>query len=160
VIGAVVALVLSMPGCYLPPVNAAIVDPFRAPACDFCAGNRGLEYQPAPGSPVIAAAAGIVRFNGVVAGVRYVVIDQTDGRIATYGRLASSRVGVDMAVRQGDTVATTSDRFFFGLREGTRYVDPAPFLGRPRFRPRLVPIGNWPRRRAPPPVMVCSGWVT
>ena len=155
-IGAVVALVLAMPGCYLPPVTAPIVDPFRASACSFCPGNRGLEYEPAPGSPVIAAAPGVVRFNGVVAGVRYLVVDQTDGRTATYGRLAATRVALGSVVRQGDTVATTSDRFFFGLREGQRYIDPAPFLGHARFPPRLVPIGDWPRRRAPPPVLTCS----
>ena len=155
-IGAVVALVMAMPACYLPPVTAPVVDPFRAPLCSFCPGNRGLEYEPAPGSPVIAAAPGVVRFNGLVAGVRYLVVDQTDGRTATYGRLAATRVSLGAVVRQGDTVATTTDRFFFGLREGQRYDDPAPFLGHFRFRPRLVPIGSWPRRRAPPPVLACS----
>ena len=159
-IGAVVALILLMPGCYVPPVNAPIVDPFRAPACAFCAGNRGLEYQPAPGSTVIAAAPGVVRFSGVVAGVRYLVIDQTDGRAATYGRLGITRVALGAAVSQGDVLATTTERFFFGLREEQHYVDPAPFLGQARYRPRLVPIGDWPRRRAPPPVMVCARWAT
>ena len=48
--------------------------PFRAPACAYCPGNRGLEYDAAVGSPVRAAAAGTVTFAGVVAGVRYVVV--------------------------------------------------------------------------------------
>jgi murein DD-endopeptidase MepM/ murein hydrolase activator NlpD len=160
VIGAVVALMMLMPGCYVPPVNAPIVDPFRAPACAFCAGNRGLEYQPPPGSTVVAAAPGVVRFSGLVAGVRYLVVEQTDGRAATYGRLAATRVALGSTVGQGDVLATTTERFFFGLREAQRYVDPAPFLGQPRYRPRLVPIGNWPRRPAPPPVMVCARWAT
>jgi len=160
VIGAVIALILLTPSCYTPPVDAPIVDPFRAPACAFCAGNRGLEYQPPPGSTVIAAAPGVVRFNGVVAGVRYVVVEQPDGRTATYGRLAVSKVALGATVAQNDVLATTTDRFFFGLREGQRYIDPAPFLGHPRSRPRLVPFGDWPRRRAPPPVMVCSRWAT
>lgn len=160
VIGAFIALIMLMPGCYVPPVDAPIVDPFRAPSCAFCAGNRGLEYQPAPGSTVIAAAPGVVRFSGLVAGVRYLVVDQTDGRAATYGRLAKTRVGLGASVNQGDVLATTTARFFFGLREGQRYVDPWPFLGQARYRPRLVPVGHWPRRRAPPPVMVCSRWAT
>jgi hypothetical protein len=160
VIGAFVALIMVIPGCYLPPVNAPIVDPFRLPACAFCSGNRGLEYLPTPGATVIAAASGVVRFSGLVAGVRYLVIDQTDGRAATYGRLAITRVMLGASVAQGDVLATTTERFFFGLREGRRYVDPEPFLGRARYRPRLVPNGNWPRRRAPPPVMVCSRWAT
>ena len=72
-IGAVIALLLLTPGCYQPPVESPIVDPFRAPECPFCRGNRGLEYQPPSGSPVVAAADGVVTFSGVVAGVRYVV---------------------------------------------------------------------------------------
>jgi murein DD-endopeptidase MepM/ murein hydrolase activator NlpD len=160
VIGALIALIMLMPGCYLPPVDAPIVDPFRAPLCAFCAGNRGLEYQPAPGSTVIAAAPGVVRFSGLVAGVRYLVVDQTDGRAATYGRLAVTRVGLGASVNRGDVLATTTERFFFGIREGPRYVDPRPFLGQARYRPRLVPVGDWPRRRTPPPVMACSRWAT
>jgi murein DD-endopeptidase MepM/ murein hydrolase activator NlpD len=119
-----------------------------------------LEYQPAPGSTVIAAAPGVVRFSGLVAGVRYLVIDQTDGRAATYGRLGITRVALGAAISQGDVLATTTERFFFGLREDQHYVDPAPFLGQARYRPRLVPIGDWPRRRAPPSVMVCARWAT
>ena len=52
-----------------------VVDPFRAPACAWCPGNRGLEYAPPPGPPVRAVAAGVVTFTGVVAGTRYVVVD-------------------------------------------------------------------------------------
>ena len=144
-----------VPTCYQPPVASRIVDPFRAPACNYCPGNRGLEYQPTHGSRVVAAAPGVVRFSGVVAGVRYVVIDQADGRSATYGRLASSSLAVAGRVGQGETVGTTTDRFYFGLRVGDRYVDPAPFLGTLRYRPRLVPVDGSPRRRAPPPTMAC-----
>ena len=50
-------------------VTVPVVDPFRAPACSYCPGNRGLEYQPASGSVAVAAAAGTVTFSGVVAGV-------------------------------------------------------------------------------------------
>ena len=155
-IAALVALTLLTPGCYQPPVTAAVVDPFRAPACAFCPGNRGLEYQPPAGSPVVAAAPGVVRFSGVVAGVRYIVTLQSDGRTATYGRLSTSRVAVGARVETGDLVGTTTDHFFFGLREGARYVDPAPFLGVLRYRPRLVPVDGSAPRRAPPPVMVCA----
>jgi hypothetical protein len=97
-----------------------------------------------------------VTFSGVVAGVRYVVIEQTDGRTATYGRLGVARVAVGAVVRPADVVGTTTDRFFFGLREGDRYVDPAPFLGSPRYRPRLIPVDGSAPRRAPPPTMRCA----
>jgi murein DD-endopeptidase MepM/ murein hydrolase activator NlpD len=155
-IGLVTVLAMLAPACYQPPVASAIVDPFRAPACVFCPGNRGLEYAPPAGSQVRAAAGGIVTFSGAVAGVRYLVIGQTDGRTATYGRLATTRVAVGGSVRAGDIVGQTTGRFYFGLRQGDRYIDPVPFLGTPRYRPRLVPIDGSAPRRAPPPTMKCA----
>jgi murein DD-endopeptidase MepM/ murein hydrolase activator NlpD len=155
-IGAIAILSVLVPTCYLPPVASAVVDPFRAPACTFCPGNRGLEYRPPTGTRVVAAASGAVTFSGLVAGVRYVVVDQTDGRTATYGRLAVARVALGAPVKAGDVVGTTTDRFFFGLREGDRYVDPAPFLRSPRYRPRLVPLDGSAPRPAPPPTMHCA----
>jgi murein DD-endopeptidase MepM/ murein hydrolase activator NlpD len=154
--GAVVALVLLTPGCYQPPVSSPVVDSFRAPACTYCPGNRGLEYEPAWGSRVVAASAGVVRFSGLVAGVRYLVVQQADGRTATYGRLATARVAVGDTVAAGDLVGTSTTRFYFGLREGDRYIDPAPYLGTLRYRPRLVPTDGSAPRPAPPPTMHCA----
>ena len=155
-IGLAIAFALLAPTCYRPPVTAAIVDPFRVPACTFCPGNRGLEYRPPAGTSVVVAADGVVRFSGIVAGVRYVVIDQRDGRTATYGRLAATQVGVGASLRAGDMVGTTTDRFYFGLREGDRYIDPAPFLGSPLYRRRLVPVDGSGARPPPPPTMRCA----
>lgn len=155
-IGAVAALALLSPTCYLPPITSPIADPFRVPACAYCPGNRGLEYDTTVGTRVGAAAAGVVRFSGVVAGVRYLVVEQADGRSATYGRLAAAGVVVGATVRPGDVVGTTSDRFYFGLRQGDRYVDPAPFLGTARYRPRLVPVDGSTPRRTPPPTIECA----
>ena len=155
-IGVVATLVLLSSTCYQQPVQAPVVDPFRAPACTFCSGNRGLEYQPHAGSAVLAAAVGVVTFSGVVAGVRYLVVVQADGRSATYGRLAVVRVSVGAMVRSGEAIATTTERFYFGLRQGDRYVDPAPFLGIARYRPRLVPVDGSAPRPAPPPTMRCA----
>jgi murein DD-endopeptidase MepM/ murein hydrolase activator NlpD len=155
-ISAIAVLAMLAPSCYQPPVTSAIIDPFRAPACSYCPGNRGLEYEPATGSRVVAAAPGVVGFSGMVAGVRYLVVDQTDGRTATYGRLASALVMVGATVRAGEPVGTTTARFFFGLRQGTRYVDPAPFLGVLRYRPRLIPVDGSLPRRAPPPTVRCA----
>ena len=155
-IGAIAALVLLATPCYQPPVSSPVIDPFRAPACSYCPGNRGLEYQPPSGSQVLAAYSGVVRFNGTVADVRYLVVAQADGRTATYGRLATVVVAVGATVAAGETVATTTNRFFFGLRQGDRYVDPGPFLGVVRYRPRLVPIDGSAPRRAPPPTIACA----
>ncbi len=155
-IGVMAAMVLLAPSCYSPPVVAPVVDPFRAPSCAFCPGNRGLEYTPPAGSAVRAAAAGVVTFSGVVAGVRYLVIGQIDGRSATYGRLAAARVAVGGSVRPGDVIGQSTERFYFGLRQGDRYIDPAPFLGVPHYRPRLVPVDGSAPRRAPPPTVKCA----
>ena len=155
-IGLFVVAALLAPACYEAPVNSPIVDPFRVPACAYCPGNRGLEYTPVTGSPVVAAAAGVVTFSGVVAGVRYLVVGQADGRTATYGRLATALVAVGAGVRPGVVVGTTTNRFYFGLRQGTLYIDPAPFFGSPRYRPRLVPVDGSAPRRAPPPTMRCA----
>jgi murein DD-endopeptidase MepM/ murein hydrolase activator NlpD len=156
-IGAVVAGLLSLsPTCYQQPVSAPVVDPFRAPACSYCPGNRGLEYRPPAGTAVIAAAPGVVAFSGVVAGVRFVVVDQADGRTATYGRLAAADVAVGETVRRGQAIGISTGQFYFGLREGQRYVDPAPFLGHARYRPRLVPADGSRPRPVPPPTMVCG----
>ena len=155
-ISVVATLVLLSSTCYQQPVHAPVVDSFRAPACVFCSGNRGLEYQTHIGSPVVVAAEGIVTFSGVVAGVRYLVIAQTDGRTATYGDLAVVRVAVGASVRSGETIAATTERFYFGLRQGDQYIDPAPFLGVARYRPRLVPADGSAPRPAPPPTMTCA----
>ncbi|HEY7628429.1 MAG TPA: M23 family metallopeptidase [Ilumatobacteraceae bacterium] len=155
-IGVLAAVAVLAPACYLPPVASPVVDPFRAPACAYCPGNRGLEYRPVPGSAVVAASAGTVTFSGVVAGVRYLVIAQHDGRVATYGYLAAATVGPGAAVRAGAQVGVSTARFYFGLREGQRYIDPMPYLGKKRYRPRLIPTDGSLPRRAPPPIISCA----
>ncbi|MFT3855578.1 MAG: M23 family metallopeptidase [Ilumatobacteraceae bacterium] len=155
--GAFLLAVALLPGvCYPPPLDAPIVDPFRAPACAQCAGNRGLEYATDPGTAVAAVAPGTVSFSGVVAGTRYVVVDQPDGYRATYGRLAAATVALGSQVRAGAVVGTTTGAFYFGLRLGDDYVDPAPLLGRYRDRPRLVPVSGANRRAPPPPRLACA----
>ncbi len=142
--------------CFAPPVDAHVTDAFRAPQCTWCPGNRGLEYEPRPGTPVTAVAGGMVSFSGVVAGTRYVVVDHDDGSRATYGRLASNAVTTGATVAAGQTVGATSDRFFFGIRVGDVYVDPQPLLGTLRYRPRLVPLDGSAARPAPRPSWACA----
>jgi hypothetical protein len=84
------------------------------------------------------------------------VLRQGDGRAATYGRLAAANVGLGAAVPAGAVVGTTTDRFYFGLREGDRYIDPQPFFGVAHFRPRLIPSDGSRPRPAAPPTMRCA----
>lgn len=143
--------------CLRPPVDAPVVDPFREPACQWCPGNRGLEYAVAPGIPVSAAAAGTVSFAGSVAGVRYVVVDHGDGLRTTYGRLGEIAVGPGDVITVSAVVGRAGDGLYFGLREGERYLDPAPRLARRVRRPRLVPLDGTPPRPAPAATWTCPG---
>lgn len=149
------SLSASAPSCLLPPVDAPVVDRYRPGACPYCAGNRGLQYDVAPGTPVRAAAAGIVSFSGPVAGTYYVVVRHADGRRATYGQLDGSHLGPGNRIAAGASVGRSAGGLHFGLRRGDEYVDPEPFLGRLRPRPHLVPTDGTPRRAAPRPRLVC-----
>jgi murein DD-endopeptidase MepM/ murein hydrolase activator NlpD len=141
--------------CLLPPVTAPVADPFREPACQWCPGNRGIEYAVAAGTPVLAAAAGTVTFSGPVAGTFYVVVQHPDGVRATYGQLAGSHLAAGDVVVAGAIVGPSAGGLHFGLRVGDRYVDPAPFLGRLVERARLVPTDGSAARPAPPPRLEC-----
>jgi murein DD-endopeptidase MepM/ murein hydrolase activator NlpD len=151
----VASVLLGASPCYLPPVHAPVVDPYREPACEYCAGNRGIEYGPAEGQRVLAAAAGVVSFAGVVAGTRYVVVEHAHGLRMTYGKLAANDVAVGDRVLQGQRIGTTTDEFLLGLRRGGDYVDPTPYLGALRYRTRLVPTDGARPRPGPPPRLEC-----
>jgi murein DD-endopeptidase MepM/ murein hydrolase activator NlpD len=142
--------------CWRPPVAAPVADPFREPRCRWCPGNRGIEYATGTGDAVTAVTAGEVTFSGTVAGRTYVVIRHADGKRATYGNLS------DRLHAQGDVIATgavvghAAGAFHFGLRDGERYVDPAPFIGRLAGVVRLVPADGSAAAPAGPPRLVCG----
>lgn len=146
--------------CWAPPVVAPVTDPFRPPACRWCPGNRGIEYDTRPGQLVRAVATGRVSFAGSVAGTTYVVIEHRDGRRVTYGGLAARRHDRGDVVLRGQVVGTTAGTFHLGLRIGERYVDPAPWIGRYVGRPRLVPSDGSPAAPAPPPRLRCRAGTT
>lgn len=141
----IAALVL-VAACVLPPVPGPIVEPFRAPPCTYCRGHRGVTYAPPAGTPVKAVAGGRVTFAGQVAGTLYVVVAQTDGLTATYGFLRTVAVRRGRSVVAGTTVGASTDRLYFGWKRNGVPVDPTPALmGRPG-RPVLVPTdGTRPR---------------
>ena len=141
--------------CWQPPVDAPVVEPYRAPPCTYCAGNRGIEYGPSPGQTVSAVAEGAVTFAGSVAGTRYVVVQHVDGIRATYGRLASRTVAVGDAIRVGQRIGTTTDSLYFGLRAGEVPVDPTALLGVRTYPTRLVPTDGTPSPGVRPGRLVC-----
>ncbi|MDQ3176003.1 MAG: M23 family metallopeptidase [Actinomycetota bacterium] len=135
--------------CFVAPVDAPVTDPFRQPPCEWCAGNRGIEFGPTTGHEVIAAAPGTVTFSGSVAGTNYVVVQHADGTRTTYGMLAHAEVGRGAHVDVGDRIAVAGSRLHFGWRDGDAYLDPTEVLGRLQRRPRLIPLDGTAPRTAP-----------
>ncbi len=160
-----VAAVVTIPArasaepCWSPAVVGRVVDPFRMPACRWCPGNRGIEYAVDGPTVVRSVAAGTVEFAGTVAGERYVVVRLANGWQLTYGRIVSSDVGMGQAVLAGSVVGLADRRFLFGLRIEGAYADPAPYLGTPAGRRRLLPTDGRPARPVPPAAPRCGGGV-
>lgn len=122
-----------------PPVDAPVVDGFRAPPTRFGAGNRGLTYDLPAGTLVRASAPGTVVFAGVVAATRHVTVLHDDGLRTSYSFLADVGVRRGQRVDAGDVVGTAGTGFHFGVRDGDRYLDPATLFGTVEVRVRLVP---------------------
>jgi murein DD-endopeptidase MepM/ murein hydrolase activator NlpD len=116
------------PVAYQRPVDASISDPFRAPATPYGPGNRGLEFDTAPGATVRAAAAGEVTFAGPVGGRRYVTVLHADGVRTAYGPLGRVAVGLGDDVTAGAVLGTTTGPLLWTARIGDVYVDPAVLL--------------------------------
>ena len=142
--------------CWRPPVSAPVADPFREPACRWCPGNRGIEYATQSGDAVNAVASGHVAFSGTIAGRTYVVVRHADGRRATYGNLADRLYAEGDVIVAGAVVGHASGAFHFGLRDGERYIDPAPYIGRLVGTTRLVPNDGVTHAPPSPPRLVCS----
>jgi murein DD-endopeptidase MepM/ murein hydrolase activator NlpD len=115
--------------CLALPAHTSVIDPFRAPPCDRCAGNRGLELATTSGTEVRAATNGTVTFAGLVGGRLYVVLRaQGDRRLrVTYGGLGSLKVSRGRTVMKGESLGIAADALFFGVRIGDRHVDPVPY---------------------------------
>jgi murein DD-endopeptidase MepM/ murein hydrolase activator NlpD len=142
--------------CWRPPVPAPVSDPFREPLCRWCPGNRGIEYATRAGDAVTAVTAGEVTFSGSVAGVDYVVVRHPDGKRATYGNLSDRLAGRGGVIARGTVVGRAAGTFHFGLRDGDRYIDPAPFIGHSAGVLRLVPADGSAPAPSGPPRLVCS----
>lgn len=115
---------------YIEPVAGRVVDWFRPPAHIGAPGNRGWEYATQPDSPVLAAAAGHVRFAGQVGGSLYVSINHPDGVRTTYSHVKDIAVKKGDSVEQGSVLASTKGAsFHFGAIKDGDYIDPAGLIG-------------------------------
>ena len=120
------------------PVAGPIVEEFRAPAHRYGPGHRGIDFAVAPGTPVGAAAAGLVVFAGPIAGAWHVSIDHGDGVVTSYSFLAGVSVspgervgrGTPIGVSGGTGFSHAGDVVHFGLRVDGEYRDPRLLLRR------------------------------
>jgi murein DD-endopeptidase MepM/ murein hydrolase activator NlpD len=149
-------VVLAAPSCWRPPVDVPVAVAFRAPACTWCPGHRGVEFRPPVGTPVRAITGGVVTFVGTVAGTKYLVTEIAGGRKVTYGMLAAFSAGVGDRVDAGQIVGHSSARLYLGLRQGNRAVDPMPLLARRVGPLRLVPLDRRDARPAGQPRWTCA----
>lgn len=140
--GAAVSAVVT----YRPPLDAPVIDPFRAPASPYGPGNRGIDYATVPGTVVRAVAPGTVTFAGSVAGRRYVTVEHADGLRSSYGDLASISVVEGQVVAAGAEVGRTGETLHLGIRRGDEYLDPQALFAAAAPEVRLIPVSDFGAR--------------
>ncbi|MGH2740215.1 MAG: M23 family metallopeptidase [Actinomycetota bacterium] len=124
-------------GSYDWPVRGPIIRPFESPAHPYAAGHRGIDIGAPFGTPVQAAAPGLVAFAGSVGGSLFVSVDHPDGIRTTYSWLSSIAVRRGDRVERGDILGATGSghpgsprtHLHFGARIGDLYIDPMLLLG-------------------------------
>ncbi len=135
------------------PVRGDVITPYRNGSDPYAAGqHRGIDIRAAVGTPVVAAAAGEVRFAGTAGSSGLTVSVRTgDGFDSSYLHLSSLAVRAGEHVSAGErvgAVGTTGERsaaephLHFGVREaGSRhaYLDPLSLLPPPPAAPPAAP---------------------
>lgn len=129
-----------------------VVTGYDEPDQRWHAGHRGVDLAVAPGTPVLAAGDGVVRFAGEVGGKSTVSLQHSDGLITTYEPVRPSvrrgervsrgtPIGTALAGHPGCPAAAC---LHWGARRGAGrtadYVDPLGLLG--AVRVRLKPLGE------------------
>lgn len=133
------------PGSFANPLPGAVLTqpfgpttlPFEPPYAGFAHFHTGIDVSTAEGTPVHAAAAGVVVLAGFNAGGygNFVVLAHAGGLDTLYGHLDSILVRQGQAVArdqpigtEGSTGNSTGAHLHFEVRRGGRPVDPAPYL--------------------------------
>lgn len=124
---------------HLAPVDGQVLRPFAPPATPYGHGHRGVDLAAAPATPVVASAAGTVRFAGPVAGRTWVTLDHGAGLVTSYGPLADLAVRTAARVRRGQPVGWTAGAphpgavasLHWSARRDGVYVDPLRLLAAP-----------------------------
>ena len=115
------------------PVNAPITSPF---GWRWGRLHEGIDLGAAYGSPIAAAAAGVVIYAGWESGYgNLVVIDHGGGLATAYGHQSRIAVSVGQSVSQGETIGyvgstghSTGPHLHFEVRVNGQAVDPLGYL--------------------------------
>ncbi len=112
----------------------AIARPFIAPSTPYAAGHRGIDITAAPGADVLAPAAGVVHFSGVVVDRPVLSIRHPGDLISSFEPVVSP-LEAGEAVTGGQLVGTleaghcATACLHFGVRLHGEYVSPLNYLG-------------------------------
>jgi murein DD-endopeptidase MepM/ murein hydrolase activator NlpD len=119
------------PAFYQRPVSGPIVAGFGM----LANGQRldGVEMAAQPGTPILAAAEGVVVYAGgdLPAYGNLVLVRHPDGGVTAYGYAGTLNVREGARVMRGDALGAAGERgrIFFQVRRGSAAIDPAPLIG-------------------------------
>ena len=127
----------------------------RDPFLGSRAAHRGVDLRAAAGTPVLAAAGGVVRVAGRHGGYGLMVeLVHPDATATRYAHLSRLRVRPSQIVAQGEPIGdvgrtgrATGSHLHFEYRVGGTAVDPLPYLGT-AGEPRSTPAPVMPHRSA------------
>lgn len=122
-----------------------VVHPFRAPEQPWSAGHRGVDLEPGADGVVVAPAAGVVAFAGVVVDRGVLTIAHPDGRLSSLEPVTAA-VEPGQVVVAGQVVGWLSGErshcaapcLHWGVRLHGAYVDPLDLV--PELRIVLLPL--------------------
>ena len=99
--------------------------------------HAGIDIANSIGTPIVAAADGVVTDAGLTAGFgAWVKVPHADGTVMFYGYVNFLLLAFGERVMAGDQIATIGNRgqstgphlHFSVLKNGTDYIDPVPWL--------------------------------
>jgi murein DD-endopeptidase MepM/ murein hydrolase activator NlpD len=124
-------------GAWTWPVTGPVIRAFDPPDDPFGSGHRGIDIAAPVGTPVRAAAAGVVTFAGPVGGRLFVTIDHGGGLESRYSFLDTVLVRLRDTVSEGQVIARSGtghagdlvSSLHFAVLLDDAYVDPLDYLG-------------------------------
>ena len=139
-----------------PVEGVRVVQLFDPPPLPWNAGHRGIDLAAGVGDPVRAPGSGVVTYAGEVVDRGVVTVSHPGGLRSSLEPVAAE-VNVGDAVVAGQPLGTVQDSVghcggqtcvHWGVREGTRYLNPLDYLA--GFGPvRLLPVDRTPTGRRP-----------